>query len=140
MTSEHAAIFGDIATWLTAIGTVGALIIAFKQIHTERHERKKRQKYEDKLLEQEQARHISAWIDTSRNLVISNTSSHPIHNICIKFSSFPEINKHTIGPGEHTERLPRSPANISITDFTFTDTHGAKWRKIPSKKLDKISN
>lgn len=140
MNSETITILGDLATWISALGTIGAFIVAFKQIHTERHERKRRETKEQLQAEQEQARHISAWIDASRQVVISNTSSHPVHSVTIALSNAEIIKKHTIEPGKTVVPLTKNDHDAVISDFTFLDTHSnTLWRKVPGKPLEKAT-
>lgn len=133
-------ILGDVATWLSAVGTLGAFAIGFRQIHTERHERKKRETKEWLQEERSQAQKLSAWIDETGSLAISNSSPHPVHHVVVELSDGQKIEKHTVAPGTAVTPL-ENPGNApSITDFIFTDTHThARWRKVPGKPLEKAS-
>lgn len=135
MNSEQAAIFGSIATWIGALGTIGAFVVAFIQIHIERSARKERHAKETNLSEKEQALKISAWIEHDK-LIISNSSHHPIHNFNIKFNDGNSLSKTTIPPGK-TE--VEAPANSKITLIEFTDNHlGLKWAREPGKPLHQV--
>lgn len=131
---------GDVATWVSALGTIGAFIVAFKQIHTERHERKKRETREQIAAEREQARAISAWVDAN-TVVVANSSPHPIHHVVIELAHGEKISRHIIAPGQTTIRLKNTHQDMKITDFTFTDTQNhLRWQKVPGKPLQKIAN
>lgn len=137
-TDIDTTILGDIATWVSAIGTLGAFIVGFKQIHTERHARKKREAHEVTTAEREQAKDISAWVD-GKNVIVSNSSSHPVHNITIELAHGETIERHTIAPGTTTLHPKKPVQEMQIADFTFTDTKNhIKWQKVPGKPLQKI--
>src|SRR5699024_2893033 len=71
---------GDAATWVGAIGTLAAFVVAFWQIRRERHHRLTEQLRQRRLAHREHADRVSAWI-TGGDLVISNMSEHPIHDV-----------------------------------------------------------
>lgn len=139
MTSNEIVILGDLATWIGAFGTLGAFVVGFKQIHTERHERKKRQQREDVHAEQEQARQISGWVEANK-LIVNNSSAHPIHHVTIEMASGEKYEKHTVPPGKTEIPLTTGAANEYVQDFVFTDTKThTQWRKIPGKPLEKLA-
>jgi hypothetical protein len=103
--------FGDIPTWIASLGTVGALIVAFVQINTER--RRRHESEEETRVERHfaQARLISAVMgpeEQAENLTLQdqrvrgqtavdliNSSPEPVYMLVIGIVFI-------LGPGPHT--------------------------------------
>lgn len=98
--------FGDLATWLASIGTVGTLLFTVVGLAHER-----RQKEREKR--QEQADHISAWVakevDGKAWLAILNQSKDPIYEVVLSVVSFYEADLAT---GKHTPQAYRDYLSV----------------------------
>lgn len=133
--------YGDFATWTGSIGTVAAFGIAFFQLHKERGHRLKRD-VEDRLrAKREHADRVSAWF-VGDQLVLSNTSGHPIHDVEVGYHSpagaadtGPDstIVLDVVVPGETRIPAPHSPAT-QLPTLRFTDTRGDRWQRGPGDK------
>lgn len=130
-------ILGDIATWVTAVGTIGAFAVAFKQIHTERHERKKRQSDDAESKKREHAEHLSTWIEGGE-LHLSNSSHHPMHEVEIVLASGDKYQQKVIAPGRSTVKIGKT-TDDHVTGIEFTDLHGERWVKRHGEKLRHLS-
>lgn len=81
---------GDVATWVGAVGTVGALFAALRQIKTEREARHKADRERDAQLHRAQAERVSAWVssgaippDGGDWLVVLNRSDEPVYRAVV---------------------------------------------------------
>lgn len=136
--------YGDFATWTGSIGTVAAFGVGFYQIQKERNHRLKRE-LEDRLrAKREHADRVSAWF-VGDELVVSNTSGHPIHDIEVNYfspagaASAPDAESQDAGPdavivlalalpGE--TRIPAPHAHTTqMPAIEFTDSRGDRWRR-----------
>lgn len=127
MNNIDMVMLGDIATWVTAIGTIGAFAVAFKQIHTERHERKKRQHEEGEAKKRAHAEQLSAWVEKGE-IHLSNSSHHPMHEVKVTLADGGEYAQKVIVPGRSTIKLTGA-TNGHVASIAFTDTHGERWIK-----------
>lgn len=82
--------FGDVPTWVAAIGTVGTLIFALAQIRSERDRRIKQEKADREERKKAQARLISGWVgefdhsygERGRTaIMLSNGSAEPVYRV-----------------------------------------------------------
>lgn len=138
MSTDAIILLGDLATWLTAIGTLGAFSIGFHQIRNERHERKQRQIRETDREDKAQAAKVSAWIEQGK-IILSNSSFHAVHNVNITLEDGDIIQRHTLAPGKVTLPYARPLDTDHIADFVFTDTLShTTWRRIPGTPLRKV--
>jgi hypothetical protein len=81
--------FGDLPAWVAAIGTVGALAAAFRQIATERALRQRAEREAIDMAERSQAELVSAWYGGHDELteggagqdwlVLLNRSNEPVY-------------------------------------------------------------
>lgn len=133
MNNINMVMLGDIATWVTAVGTIGAFIVAFKQIHTERHERKKRQNDDAESKKRAHAEQLSAWIDGGE-LHISNSSHHPMHDVEIVLAGGDKYQQKVIAPGLSKAKVSKV-ADDHVVSAEFTDIHGERWVKRHGEKL-----
>lgn len=150
--------FGDFATWTGSIGTVAAFGTAFYQIRKERGHRIRRE-IEDRLRAQrEHADRVSAWL-VGDELVLSNTSGHPIRDVEAGYLSVTaatalgaaspspdataDADAHApdavivldhVLPGE--TRVPAPHAHASqVPTLEFTDIRGDRWRREPGARF-----
>jgi hypothetical protein len=86
--------WGDIPTWISAIGTVAAFSIAFYQIQLERKAREALEKKQYEYEVRKQAEHVSAWVDheiangVHTVIAISNRSNEPIYQVIVSIVAF----------------------------------------------------
>jgi hypothetical protein len=76
--------FGDLPTWLAAIGTICAFVVAFRQIADERAARKSADKQAAGQARRSQAECVSAWHEDNPEapwdwLVLLNRSNEPVY-------------------------------------------------------------
>jgi hypothetical protein len=99
----HDVQYGDLPTWVAAIGTAGALAVAFLQIRTERRARKAREAEERRHTRRRQAVRISSWIASSDDMaqvgwqdssslprygaVLLNNSEEPVYEVAASLVS-----------------------------------------------------
>jgi len=136
--------WGDIATWLGSVGTVGTLIFTLRQLYNDRNERKSNElKF--------QAKEISAWIDNSNKDItivrFNNLSNTPVYSVvltivCIKGAGQPidgteagENYKYrsifsVLPPGKF-KHIMNSPGRGMFMEYgieiAFTDSSGNSW-------------
>lgn len=144
---------GDIATWLAAIGTVGAFFVGFKQIKDEREIRK------DNELK-DQAVRISAFIVKENlpktKIELLNLSSEPIYEAIVSLEAFQGagFEKPSNTPGEYISCLSVIPPGKSFTfigggyhgmsfhpsiAMAFKDIKGKNWFRSGRGDLKEIS-
>ena len=137
--------YGDVPSWVEALGTIGAFIIALGLLY---------QSLQDKKMGQ--AKLITAWQvelqpfsmpDASIIYDVLNNSGEPAYNVtfgamCGVRGSFV---RHigVIGPKERrriTIYLPGSPrANQYSPDLIFTDASGLTWYRNSMGKIKQVS-
>ncbi|MGB6247375.1 hypothetical protein [Gordonia sp. (in: high G+C Gram-positive bacteria)] len=135
--------FGDWATWVGSLGTIGAFAVAFLQIHKERTERKRRDLRESWERRREHVDRVSAWAHDGR-IHVNNESGHPLHQV--------RISSHgrAAGPGEphadagdeditswdhlppglHSSTTGWSDGGVHLV---FTDSRGDRWSRAPGE-------
>jgi|GEM_PF-2910182 len=142
---------GDAATWVGAIGTLAAFVVAFWQIRRERHHRLAEQLRQRRLAHREHADRVSAWI-TGGDLVISNMSEHPIHDVEAVLESArstghgvdEQIDRRTLtapfaAPGETRIPAPHPPYVTVLPALTFTDARGDRWHRAPGERPELVT-
>lgn len=130
-------LWGDIATWTGAIGTVGAFTVAFVQIKIERKARKERYKKEQDLSEKDQASKVSAWVEGDGKIIFSNSSSHPIYNLRVYLTDGTLREERVLGPGtKHISSVKDKSSHVSKIEFTDSQS-ATKWVHEAGKPLRK---
>ncbi|MFV0485338.1 MAG: hypothetical protein ACK5MU_03910 [Candidatus Saccharimonadales bacterium] len=129
-------LWGDVATWAGAVGTVGAFVAAFVQIKVERSARKDREKKETDLSEKAQASKVSSWVEDGK-IVFSNSSNHPIYDLRVYLTDGSMHEERVMGPG--TKRISDAKeSGAHVSKIEFTDNQSAtKWVREASKALRK---
>lgn len=127
--------FGDFATWTGSIGTLAAFGIAYWQIHKERGYRLRREMADRVAARREHADRVSSWI-TGGEVVISNTSGHPIHDVDLTVGTPGAGNERTskvyfalVPPGESRDAVEAADPGIHVLHMEFTDTRGDRWSR-----------
>lgn len=154
------AIMGDLATWVTAFGTLGAFLVGFLQIRKERHLRRRREAQEDIKRERAQAEQVSAWVvkhpqTNTAKVFVSNQSGHPVHKMILSVVDL-HGGKNADGrkePENHRAKIGTIPPGVSsvelvldmqskkyhpAVEFAFTDQHGKNWMKRCSARIQEI--
>lgn len=130
-------LLGDVATWVTAVGTLGAFYVGFRQIHTERRERKKRTQEEGEAKKRAHAEQLSAWV-AEADLHLSNSSHHPMHEVEIHMVNGHEYALKVVAPGVSAVKISPEDGKSQVASVQFTDTHGQRWVKKHAEKLTKL--
>lgn len=157
--------FGDVPTWLAAVGTLGTLAAALWQIRIERRSR-------EKLEEQKQAIQIATWINrgTSSQLTevtIRNASGSPIYDVVVtvviasgagprtgeevaelpgqKVSGAPSMRRASsmVPPGKFMMELPAAWGGMNRKpgiEIAFTDFQGKHWVRRYNGQLESLRN
>lgn len=155
--------WGDVPSWVAAIGTVGALFAALLQIRNERLERKK-------IEVQEQAAEVSTWISNElssemTNVIIQNTSTNPIYDVVLTIViasgsgprtgeevaalpeqrelSVPSLRRASsiIPPGRYVTEIPADWGGMNRkpgAEIAFTDKSGNHWVRRQNGKLEQL--
>lgn len=134
MNDVDTVLLGDIATWVTAVGTLGAFYVGFRQIHRERRERKKRTYEEDVAKKKAHAEQLSAWV-ADAELHLSNSSHHPMHEAVIQLANGHTQELKVVAPGRSVVKISPENAESHVLSVQFTDTHGQRWVKKHAEKL-----
>jgi hypothetical protein len=140
--------WGNIPTWVAAIGTVGALFTALFQINRERsHRQRVEQRSEDERLDA-QARLLAAYPaeevhskDGSRtrtSIVLINGSDEPVYGVVVGVVYIPGAAPHSLEEMMrcHHEDLPRwidegpgAPGHLNTPPYTTVSIlPGGEWR------------
>jgi len=132
--------FGDVPSWVGAIGTVGALGVSLALIYLQGKDRRK-----DRMEQlASQARLVSAWteeplIDVKPYpqlvTVVENGSNQAIHQVSISLQLGVRGKFHrwlaSMGPNEVREvrlSIPASPrSNLIMPQVAFVDASGRRW-------------
>ena len=152
---------GDVATWLTGIATVGALILAFNQIESERAIRREAQKQTIEDRTREQAAKVTAWIEgeheNAGHVAVSNSSNGSVYRIIV---SVVGLSKKSVKPNAvpldryFLDMLPPgirflSRENVSFAssnfevpltvEIAFIDSAGRNWIRRANGKLQQLT-
>lgn len=117
---------GDIPTWIGAIGTLAAFIVAFMQIRTERNHRKRFELHDWLAAKREHADQVTAWIGGGK-LIIANGSNHLIHDVEVVLSDDHRIEINHVEPGRHVHDLAEDDLTRPVDSIAFTDARGDEW-------------
>lgn len=117
---------GDLATWIGAIGTLAAFLVAFIQIRTERHHRKHFALHEWLTKKREHADHVTAWVAAGK-LVIENGSRHLIHDVKVVLDDEFRIAIDHVEPGRTVRDLDDRERTHPVDSIAFTDARGDEW-------------
>src|SRR5690348_3316891 len=83
---------GDAATWAAAVGTVGTLIVALRQIANERNARRAREHQEAVERRRRQAEGVFAWIneeqDGTPTVLVLNQSAGPVFEVILSIVAY----------------------------------------------------
>ncbi|MBM7367651.1 hypothetical protein [Gordonia hydrophobica] len=120
---------GDWATWVGSIGTIGAFVVAFWQIHRERSARKTKEKLETWMRRREHVDRVSAWIHDAA-LHVNNDSGHPIHDVVVKGGDREIWTATQLPPGTHRDETVDGPGHGTV-HLEFTDVRGDRWSRVP---------
>lgn len=136
--------WGDVPTWLGAIGTVGTLVFTLIQLHKDRIERKINEL-------KSQAINISSWIseENEENIVfkLNNMSNAPVYEVVltlvITHGSGSYYDGQGVGeeyrnrnifkilpPGKFETKMPYPGKGMNIifgTEIAFKDVKGNSW-------------
>lgn len=145
--------FGDLPTWVAAIGTVGALSAALFQINTERKARWAQER-------RSQAAHVSAWPDVRRGIpstvILMNHSEEPVYEVVVtagplapgagagEFGALGHNTPYmTLPPGRW--RVPMSDNWAGMykmpgVEIAFTDRHEVHWIRRAMGGLEEIKD
>lgn len=84
--------FGNLPSWLAAVGIILTFWIAFKQISTERTYRTLRESQNELAIRSEQASKVATWIvnETREKTIVAvrNGSDEPVYKAIVSVSSF----------------------------------------------------
>lgn len=153
--------WGDIPTWLSAVGTVGALFVALKLLNEDLKDRREIRK---KALEND-ARKVSCWYEQSKKYAtvwVQNMSEEPVYNLVANIGSadadlnaFPDLdNKHMgivfgiLGPSQKQDYKVEDERYFSGSHFPdiaqiaveFTDSKDSHWRRCENGELKQIKH
>jgi hypothetical protein len=157
---------GNVPTWLAAVGTVGAVGLALRQIATERTLRKRAEDQALELQERSQAQLLSAWFRPGGQssgvdpdwLILLNHSNEPVYQVVASMVFVQGAAPHT---GEELGHLPDHQRPISIVppgrwrvpvpsgwggmfrrpgaELAFSDRNGLNWIRRASGSLEKTA-
>lgn len=159
--------FGDVPTWIAAIGTVGALFAALWQIGNERKRRIQQQEGDREKERLDQARLIAAWIgpeDDARSAVeLSNGSPEPVYNVVATIvfiqGTGPSTGEEWAGIDTVNQKARSTTAAIlapghwrvwiaavvgaplsgrKAAEVAFTDRNGAHWVRRANGTLEEL--
>ncbi len=151
--------WGDVPTWVSAIGSIATLLIALWLLYVDLKDRREAKGN----LDSADARKVSAWYEPSKTgitIFVQNMSEEPVYYLVVNvgnadsnLNTFPDpSNRHmdimfgTLGPlqkqdykitderyfsGSHFPDI----ANIAVE---FTDCKGVHWRRFETGELRKI--
>ena len=158
MTTAEVAPYGDLPSWFSAIGTVGAFAIALYLLWTQI---KDRRRYLLNEIESS-CRSVSAWYDlASKELIIwvQNLGKEPVFDLvvyignadvdfnapCEKDNFYTEIVFGIIPPGGKLDcRVEKSAVSGALfpdlpsIELEFTDTNQLHWRRLSNGKLQQV--
>ena len=151
--------WGDIATWVTGIFTIGLFIVGFNQIRIERNRRIEEQGQKMKIDHEEQALLISSWIsaENADHTIISilNHSNEPIYKVLLSIVNIKGTNawpgKQTpiiwrsfisiVPPGKYYARVANGYMGMMFRpgiEIGFIDKKGNCWIKNGDGKIEEI--
>lgn len=129
---------GDIPTWLGAIGTIAAFLVAFMQIRTERHHRRRFAMHEWLANRRDHADRVTAWV-AGDTLVIANESGHLVHAVAIELDSGQRLDLDHVEPGRTTRDFDDGGVTRPVASLTFTDARGNRWVRRGSEHPELVS-
>ena len=157
------SIWGDIPSWLSAIGTVGSLVAAFWLLKEDLKDRRAIRKSQAENV----ARKISSWCDVLSDeraiLWVQNLSDEPVYNLVsyvggahsdldalpdhenkymeVVFGLVPPQQKIDFQIDDRRMEFNRSPfPNLPQVAVEFTDAQEVHWRRDQNGKIIKINH
>lgn len=156
MVQLSAEVWGDVASWISAIGTAGALLIAMLLLRIESKERLAQRE----SMKRNVARKISGWCEVNNDhavLWIQNLSDEPVYYVVgyigkqwTNLEDLPDDDNEyietvygTVPPGtkldyriEDVKYFKRGLfPDIPEVAIEFTDANGLHWRRLSNGKL-----
>ena len=147
--------WGDVPTWLAAIGAIIAAFIygllLFWEIKKRKEEKRERETFTQ--------RRISAWID-DKTLIIQNKGYEPVYYLVVYYGPMGADFRSVDDPGNHTElvigtlgpdqRLEEEISrenletgifpDIPKVEIEFTDCEGKHWVRRANGLLQEVSS
>lgn len=154
------SIWGDVPSWFSAIGTVGALLAALWLLREDLRDRRANRRAD----RERTARRISGWCDMDTEparLWVQNLAEEPVYDVVAyvgkrgtNLSALPEPENRymepvfgVIPPGQKLDFEISDSALISEAPFPdipsvaveFTDPNGVHWRRLEDGSLREIA-
>lgn len=146
--------WGDVPTWVGAVGAIGAFVVYYLLLKGELLQRQE----EVELRRSYTPRRTAAWTDGPNSLVIQNGGDEPVFALVVyvgrmgtdfndveQMGSWYELVVGTMGPGtkfdetvSETYTAGEHFPDIPEVAIEFTDCNGTHWRREPGGKLHTI--
>jgi hypothetical protein len=151
--------WGDIATWVTGIFTIGLFIVGFNQIRIERNRRIQEQIRKIKLEHEQQALLISSWVSEENGdhtiITILNHSDEPIYKVILSIVNIKGRNAwggkkipnelraciSIVPPGKYYAKVGTGYNGMNFRpgiEIAFIDKKGDCWIKNGDGKIEEI--
>ena len=157
--------WGDVPAWAGAIGTVGALFAALRQIHHERTARQRSEAQTTAAAERWQAERVSSWFSEGQGgvyaMVLSNASHEPVYSVVVTLvlvAGAGPIRGEDVAPATdisggraHVAVVPPGRWRVALTDaywggmfrypgveVAFTDSAGRHWVRRALGALERL--
>lgn len=152
---------GDLATWFSSVAVFGTLVVALRQVHTERERRHEDEQRQAQRLHREQAEQVSGWpagdsTSGHTSLILLNRSDEPVYEVVAMLvmvqGAGPRRGEDGVRPQYQSvlSVLPPGRWRLEVAigwagmsrrpgvEVAFTDRSGAHWIRRGTGALEEI--